>query len=253
MMENSDLVFIPVRSSQVVGLVVGWLAVALSMAAIGTASIARVGVNISDFQTQTAVSISTSERESASMRAPGTVASVAIPAPTLPGPQTVSFAQYAGSVTSARTTRTSARPTSPSATPQAASSSSVTVAPVGVLPAVVELGSAVPAATATPTIDTPVTTRPDKGSTKHPFRTTTTSYDSAVAVLAVSTWRSDEGAIRAACQGTSLAFVEPKAGTGYGATERTSWFRTSITFDGATKVSVRVGCSNGTPTFDVED
>jgi hypothetical protein len=244
-------VFIPVKRSQVAGLAVGWLAVALSMAAIGAAAVARVGVDSTGSQVQITVSRSTSQGKSVATLAPSSQSSVAISVPTQADLDTASLAQYAKPVTPARTSSTPASAKTSSAAPQPTPTSSATLPPLAAVP---EIGVLAPDdAATTRATSTPSATKPGKGTTKHPSggKTATGSGSATVVAVSFSAWRHAEGAIRAGCNGPSLAFVESKAGDGYEASQRASWFRTAITFDGPTTVSVGVSCSDGKPSFSI--
>jgi hypothetical protein len=109
---KSDLVLIPVKHSQVAGLAVGWLAVALSMAAIGTAAVDRVGMGNAAAQVQATVTKSATVGISAVASAPSASPSSEPPAPSAvkgdSGTRTVSLTQSARSVTTRTTAPTSA-------------------------------------------------------------------------------------------------------------------------------------------------
>jgi hypothetical protein len=136
-----DLVLIPVKHSQVAGLAVGWLGVALSMAAIGTAAVDRVGIRNAAAQVQVTVTKSVTVGISAVASAPSASPSSEPPAPSAvngdSGTRTVSLTQYARSVTTRTTPPTSASETVqvsitiPQPTP---ASSGATVPPVVAVP-----------------------------------------------------------------------------------------------------------------------
>ena len=138
---KSDLVLIPVKHSQVAGLAVGWLAVALSMAAIGTAAVDRVGMRNAAAQVQVTVTKSVTVGISAVASAPSASPSSEPPVPSAvngdSGTRTVSLTQYARSVTTRTTAPTSASAnvqvsiTVPLPTPP---SSGATVPPVVAVP-----------------------------------------------------------------------------------------------------------------------
>jgi hypothetical protein len=254
-MRDSDLLLIPVRASQVAGIAVGWLAVALSMAAIGSAAVARVGGDVAAPQAQITVMRSIDTGNSDASPAPGIDTSMAVAALTQPGFRTVSVATSANPVTQVRTNVAAARTKTSSATPQQPLASTATTAPVVAVPDVVVVGSE-PTPTATPVASTPSKTKPGKNhSTKNPpgSQATSASGGPVVAAASVATWHRAEGAIRAVCQGTALASVQLKPSGGYESTERTSQVRSAITFDGPSTVSVRVTCADGTPSFEIRD
>lgn len=239
---------------------VGWLAVALSMAAIGSASVTRIGGFASEPQTQITVMRSIDTGNSDASPAPGTDTSMSVATLTQPGPRTVSIAAAPKPVTTVRTTAALISPKTSSATPQPASATTVTAAPVVTVPVVVVGSEPTTVSTPAAATPTPTKTRPGKNnSTKHPYANQsasanqTASTSPVVAAASVATWQGAVGAIKAACQGTALASVQLKASDGYGATQRTSQVRSAITFDGPCTVSVRVTCSDGTPSFEVRD
>ena len=245
--------FIPVKGPQVAALTVGWLAVALSMAAIGSASVAHVGVGTAESQPRVTVARTVSLGTSATtpVAAPDIVA--ALSAPTQPAVVTVAVAQDAKPVTHVRTTSAPTAAQTSSALPQVAPTTSPVTVSVGTVPTV---GVTTPSGTTTLTPSTPASTKPGKGSTvKHSSggKATTTSASATVQAASFSAWRQTAGAIWAGCQGPTLTYVDPKPSDGYGATQRASWIHTSITFEGPTRVSVRVGCSDGKPSFSVLD
>src|SRR5487761_2774286 len=84
----SDLVFIPVKGSQVAGLAGGWLAIALSMAAIGSVAVGRVGVSSSEAQVQITVtkSVRAGIPSAISQAAEVPVSVAAVPSVTAPDP-----------------------------------------------------------------------------------------------------------------------------------------------------------------------
>jgi len=221
------------------------------MAAIGSASVARLGGDVAEPRAQITVARSINTGNSDASPAPGPDTSMVIAALTQPGFRTVSVAQPAKPVTSARSTAAPVRSKASSATPQP--TLAVTVAPVVTVPDVIVVGSE-PSPSTTPVTPTPTKTKPGKDhSTKHPSagQTTGTSGNPVVAAASVATWRQAQGVIRAACEGTTLASVQLKPGEGYEATDRTSPVRGAITFDGPRKLSVRVSCTEGTPSFEI--
>jgi hypothetical protein len=230
---------------------VGWLAIALSMAAIGAAAVARVGVDVTESQVQITVSRPTRDVQATSTPAPAAnTFGTSLAAP--PNVPTVSFAQYAKAVTPARTTAAPVAAKRVVATP-AAPSSTVTVAPVVEVPDSAVVDPEGGSTTTPPVPSTTPTTKPGKDSTKHhqSGNTATVSGSGAVVAMSISAWREAEGAIRAGCQGTELTFVEAKPSDGYDAIQRTSWLRTAVAFTGPTKVSVGVSCSGGEPSFSI--
>jgi len=130
-----------VKHSQVAGLAVGWLAVALSMAAIGTAAVDRVGMRNAAAQVQVTVTKSVTVGISTVASAPSALPSSEPPAPSAvkgeSGTRPVSLTQYARSVTTRTTAPTSASAnvqvsiTVPLPTPP---SSGATVPPVVAVP-----------------------------------------------------------------------------------------------------------------------
>ncbi len=252
------------RGSQVFGLAVGWLAVALSMAAIGTASLARVGLSTSGPQAQITVSRSTSAGQSDSVLAPASGDWITISARTQADVGTVSLVELTTPVTPARTTVAAAGSMASSAEPQPSPPSDTPTAPVVKAPVVkaplVEAPVVViPDNDALDTADgvqpmKPATTKLSQDLTpNHPSDGTATKASDSllVATESFSTVRLSEGAIRAGCNETALTFVEPKPSDDYQSTQRTSGSRTSVTFDGPTELTVWVSCSDGKPSFSI--
>jgi hypothetical protein len=242
-----------VKRSQVAGLAAGWLAIALSMAAIGAAAVSRVGVDVTESQVQITVARPTRDVQAAWTPAPAADTFNISPA-ARPNVPTVSFAQYTKAVTPARTTVAPVAAKSVVATP-AAPSSTVTAAPVVAVPNSAVVDTEDGSTTTPPVPSTTPTTKPGKDSTKHHSSGNTASGSGSTAVVAtsLSVWKEAEGAIRAGCMGTELTFVEAKPSQGYEASQRTSWVRTAVTFKGPTKVSVGVSCSGGEPSFSILD
>jgi hypothetical protein len=256
-MRDSDLVLIPVRGSQVAGIAVGWLAVALSMAAIGSASVARVGGDVAEPQTQITVWRSITTGNSGASLAPAVDTSRAMAALTQPGFSTVSVVQSAKPLTSARTPAAPVSSQASSATPQPTPTRSVTAVPVVTAAPLVAVPNDLAVGsepTTTPVASTPTKSKPGKDhSTKYASdsQTTGTPGSAVVAAASVATWQQAVGAISAVCQGTGLASVQLSPSEGYEATEHTSPVRDEITFDGPSTLSVRVTCSEGTPSFEI--
>lgn len=242
------------KHSQVAGLAVGWLAVALSMAAIGTAAVNRVGMGSAGAQVQVTVTKSVTVGISAVASAPSASPSSEPPAPSgvkgESGTRTVSLTQYARSAPTRTTAPTPASAnvqvsiTVPQPTP---ASSGATVPPVVAVPQseVLLPEDGTPTTTPTKAKLTKVTT-PNKPTGS---KTTTATENPSVVALTFAAWRHPQGAIWAGCTGTKLAFFEPKASDGYTATQRLAWIRSSITFDGPEKLSVFVSCADGLPSF----
>jgi hypothetical protein len=204
---KSDLFFIPVKHSQVAGLAAGWLAVALSMAAIGTAAVGHVGVDTSVAQAQATVrkpvTVGIPSAPLATTQTPQSHA----PAPSVsasePSMRTAALAQYVKPAAAATTsTSTPARVqvlvTAPQPTP---ASTSATVSSVVKVPQSEVL---VPEDVSTAT--TPTTATPTKvKATKKPASRKTTTTDQIKAsgsleAVSVSASRNRQGAISAGCK-----------------------------------------------------
>ncbi len=150
-----------VRHSQVAGLAVGWLTVALSMAAIGSAAVSRVGMGTAEALVQVTVTKSVTVGIYGAALAPAESSSSEPPAPGVvkgeSGTRTVSITQYARSAATrapSASTNVQVSTTVPQPTP---ASGSVAVPPVVEVPQSEELlpenatPTTTPTATATPT------------------------------------------------------------------------------------------------------
>ena len=155
----SDLVFIPVKGSHVAALAMGWLGLALASAALGAASVARVGLGVGQPQSQITVS-----RPASPLRAlppNGSVDDFEAPAvaPARAEGRTVSVAPFQ---------RPSPRSTSPAAVPTGAPSAATRSGdlPVIVLPPSSGAGSGPTLGVAPTATPAPSSTSPGKGSSK---------------------------------------------------------------------------------------
>lgn len=246
---------IPVKHSQVAGLAAGWLTVALSMAAIGTAAVGRVGMGTAEALVQVTVTksvpvgiygagLASAGAPSSEPPAPGVVTSES-------GTRTVSITEYARSAatrTSSASTDVQVSTTVPQPTP---ASGGVAVPPVVEVPQSEELLPEDGTPTTTPTA-TPTRAKPTKVTTpKKPTgsKTATATVNPSVEAVTFAAWSQPQGTVRAGCKGTQLTLVEPKASDGYTASPRLAWIRSLITFDGAEKLSVFVTCEDGLPSF----
>lgn len=236
------------KGPQVAGLTLGWLAVALSMAALGTASLAHVGVGTGESQPQVTVTRTISVEKSA----PSTVAApdiaAALSAPAHDNGQPASVVEYVTPFTPSRTTSATPAGTTSSADPQVAPTGSpAPVAPVLDAPGIGALPPGGTAAATSPSASEPT----DDGATAPSGTKTTTAPSPTVVAVTLGTWHHKQGTIWAGCRGSSLVSVDATANDGYQATTRTSLALTAVTFVGPTTVSVRVGCTDGTPSFSI--
>jgi len=214
---KSDLVLIPVKHSQVAGLAVGWLAVALSMAAIGTAAVDRVGMRNAAAQVQVTVAKPATVGISAVASAPSASPSSEPPAPSAvegdSGTRTVSLTEDARSVTT-RTT-TSANVQASITVPQSAPArSGATVPPVVAVPPseVLLAEDRTPTTTPTKTKSTEVTT-PKKLTGSKTVTASATANPSVVAVTFASWSNPPAGQLRwktsSSCMKDSSAVLSP--------------------------------------------
>jgi hypothetical protein len=239
-----------VKHSQVAGLAAGWLAVALSMAAIGTAAVNRVGMGTAKAQVQVTVARSVTVGISGAVLAPAQAPSSEAATPSAvkgeSGTHTVSLTQYA--LSAARTTSASANIPVPITVPLSTpASSSAAVPPVVAVPGSEALLPQDGTPTTTPTKAKPTKVTTPKKSTV--INAATATADPSVVAVTFAAWSGPQGAIRAGCKGTQLAIVEPKPSDGYTASQRLALIRSSITFDGPEKLSVLVSCEDGLPRF----
>jgi hypothetical protein len=239
-----------VKHSQVAGLAAGWLAVALSMAAIGTAAVNRVGMGTAKAQVQVTVARSVTVGIYGAVLAPAQAPSSEAATPSAvkgeSGTHTVSLTQYA--LSAARTTSASANIPVPITVPLSTpASSSAAVPPVVAVPGSEALLPQDGTPTTTPTKAKPTKVTTPKKSTV--INAATATADPSVVAVTFAAWSGPQGAIRAGCKGTQLAIVEPKPSDGYTASQRLALIRSSITFDGPEKLSVLVSCEDGLPRF----
>jgi len=242
--DESDLVSIPVKGSQVAGLVAGWLAVAMSMAAIGSASVARVGLGASEPQTQITVASSIGTGESQPVGS--VVGALSLAGPALPQTPlaTVSKAQSVAVASAVRKAATPVAAGTPSVTPQPPVVSSTPVLP----PATI----APTDASAKPAKDP--TGRPHKSPWTKPTKETTGSGTKAItseslvvtAASLTSIWRTAESTVTAQCTGRSLEALRSTLSSGHTAGMQQVRARTA-TLSGPTRVSVQAAQSAGTP------
>ena len=242
------------KHSQVAGLAAGWLAVALSMAAIGTAAVNRVGMGTAKAQVQVTVARSVTVGISGAVLAPAQAPSSEAATPSAvkgeSGTHTVSLTQYA--LSAARTTSASANVQVPITVPRSTpASSSAAVPPIVAVPGSEALlpqdGTPTTTLTTTPTKAKPTKVTTPKKSTV--INAATATADPSVVAVTFAAWSGPQGAIRAGCKGTQLAIVEPKPSDGYTVSQRLALVRSSITFDGPEKLSVVVSCEDGLPRF----
>jgi hypothetical protein len=242
-----------VKHSQVAGLAAGWLAVALSMAAIGTAAVNRVGMGTATAQVQVTVARSVTVGIYGAVLAPAQAPSSEAASPSAvmgeSGTRTVSLTLARSA---ARTTSASADVQVPITVPRSTpASSSAAVPPVVAVPGSEALlpedgtPTTTPTTTLTKAKPTKVTT-PKKSTV---INAATATADPSVVAVTFAAWSHPQGAIRAGCKGTQLAIVEPKPSDGYTASQRLVLIRSSITFDGPEKLSVLVSCEDGLPRF----
>ena len=197
------------KGSQVAGLVVGWLAVALSMAAIGTAAIDRVGVYNSRVQVQITVTrrvtvgIPSAPPATQTPQAQAPAPSVSASEPTM---GTAALAEYVKPVV-ARTTSAPAGVQVTVTAPHPTAESSATVTPVVEVPHSEVLVQEDISATTTPTPATPTkvkaTKKPDSS------KTATTEQITASGSLegdSFSAWRHPHGANSAGCNDGRASF-----------------------------------------------
>jgi heme-binding NEAT domain protein len=209
-----------VKHSQVAGLAAGWLTVALSMAAIGTAAVGRVGMGTAEALVQVTVTKSVTVGiygpGLAPAEAPGVVTSEY-------GTRTVSITEFARSAAtrppSASTnvqvstnvqasTNVQVSTTVPQPTP---ASGGVAMPPVVEVPASEKLrpenGTPTTSPTATPTRAKPTkVTTPKKSDGS---KTATATVHHSVKAVTFAAWSQPQGAVRAGYKGTQLALVEP--------------------------------------------
>jgi hypothetical protein len=204
---KSDLVLIPVKHSQVAGLAVGWLAVALSMAAIGTAAVDRVGMRNAAAQVQVTVAKSATVGISAVASAPSASPSSEPSAPSVsasePGMRTAALAQYvkpaaAPTTSASASARVQVLVTAPQPTP---ASTSATVTSVVEVPQSEVLVPEDISTTTTPTTATPTKVT----ATKKPASSKATTTDQITAsgspeAVSFSAWHHPQGAIWAGCK-----------------------------------------------------
>lgn len=214
-------------------LAAGWLAVALSMAALATAAISRVGTQSSGAQAQVTITMTATVRATSAPTAPSSAAQIPSAAAKTAG-STIDTTQTTQLGRSSTVSRTTFAPPAVIATARAASTSRPAVA-------VPDIGVLLPS-TQTPT---PAAT------TKKPTTSSATSKDTVEAsgTASESWWKQRHGRIYADCRGDRLAYAEAWAASGYRVTKSSTWIRTAFLFDGSSPVTVLVGCHDGHATF----
>ena len=239
------------KGSQVAGLTAGWLAVALSMAAIGTASVGRVGVDTAGPRAQVTVTKTVLVGDSASTSVAATDIAVVTSASTQPVAATVTAAQYVKPITPARTAAAAAKTSSALQTPPRSASPGPPTLGVPIVSAPV-VGSTIVGVERPGDEDTASTWLPvpTKGGTKLASGTASTSP--ATVGVSTSTWRGAQGAIWAGCKASALTSLDPKPSKGYSVSARSTWLGTTITFVGPTTLSVLVRCSDGKSSFTIQ-
>lgn len=232
------------KSSQVAGLTAGWLTVALSMAAIGSASVSRVGVDNAESQPQVTVT-RTIAVEKVDKAVPTPIAATDIAA-AITAPTQVSAAslgQYAKPVTTTRTSVPTSAQTPPASPPITSATTPSDVPGSG-------SGSGTPGDT--PASPPPIVTvpKPTPSPTKDPSEGHGSAPGSPGASPSFGVWRHAQGVIWAGCAGQVLTFLDARPSYGYTVTQRTSPVRAAVTFSGPTTASVRINCTFGQPSFD---
>ncbi|MGV8849785.1 MAG: hypothetical protein ACOH16_09570 [Propionibacteriaceae bacterium] len=219
-------------------LAAGWLAVALSMAALATAAISRVGTQSSGAQAQVTITMTATVRATSARTATSSSAQIPSAAGTAAEP-TIDITQAGLSSTVRRTT---VAPPAVIATAPAAP----TIRPIVTVPSISVLLPSTPTPTPTATTQKPTATRPPKTPTS-----SATSKDTVEAsgTASESWWKQRQGRICADCRSDELAHAEAWAASGYRVTKSSTWIRTAIFFDGASPVTVLVGCHDGHATF----
>ena len=199
------------KHSQVAGLAAGWLTVALSMAAIGTAAVGRVGMGTAGAVAQVTVVKSVTVGIYGAALAPAEAPSSEPPAPGVAqgesGTRTVSITEYARSAATrapSASTNVQVSTTVPRPTP---ASGSVAVPPVVEVPQ----SEALLPENATPTT-TPTKAKPTNDTTpKKPTgsKTANATVNASAADVTFAARSHPQDAVRAGCKGTQLALIEP--------------------------------------------
>ncbi len=202
----------------------GWLAVALSMAAIGTASLARVGMGTAPSLPQITVRASADAGSAASAAAAVSDDSVTIPAPIQPVQNAVPLSQYQDAFVAARTIPPLAA--RPSRTSQPVPTSGDSTVPA--LPNEAVLPSEKPTITAPAAVTTPRASTTPPASTTSAVRTTPDRRDAthtadppdAAAAsptqlaVSISTWHPQVEVAPSGCTASEPLAVDPDPSTG---------------------------------------
>ena len=215
-------------------LAAGWLAVALSMAALATAAISRVGTQSSGAQAQVTITMTATVRTTSAPAAPSSPAQIpraaaTTAASTIDPPPTTQVGR------SSTVSRTIVPPVAIAPAPAASTSRPVVAVPdIGML---------------LPSTKTPTPTATTKKPTKTPTPSATTKNTVEASGSLDSWWKHHQGRIHAGCRGDKLVYAEAWAASGYRVTKSTTWIRTAIRFDGSSPVTVLVGCHHGHASF----
>ena len=219
-------------------LAAGWLAVALSMAALATAAISRVGTETSGAQAQVTITMTATVRATPGPTAPSSLTQLpGAPEMTAQSTTEVTAGMEAATQVQATRVRRSSTVSRMTVTQPFAAPAASTSAPVVLVPTI-----DVPS---TPTA-TPTATKSTKTPTPSATTKNTTEADGTITAL---TWAHRQGGIHAGCLGERLAYAEPWATTGYRVEKSYTWIRTAIFFNGSAPLTVLVGCQGGHPTF----
>ncbi len=217
------------KGPRAAALIAGWLAVALSMAALATAAISRVGTTNGGAQVQVTVTRT------------ATVPATA-PSPSLVTPQAVPV--------TTSTPDESASETSTAPVQTVATSSRPAVAELAVVVAPSAPAMSVSAVVAPPAPSTPTTSPSSNVTSSKPVPLPATSTPTAKSdTVSWLTWRRSQGGVRAGCHGSVVLVADQWAAKGYVVTRHSNWIRTVVVFDGPSPLKVLVDCHDRKPNF----
>lgn len=210
------------KRAEAAAIAAGWLTVALSMAAIGSAAVSHVGAGTASVQVQLTVPAA----------APATTQRAVQIAPEPPAAPTIDASEAAALTTSVAVP--SATVTAPTAA--ATAKGIAAVPPTAPIPTGL-VSSAVPTGdNAVLTIADPVA-KPSATSTA-----TSSTFDS-------SRWEGPQGTVWARCDGRQILYVGARPADHYEVTKDYSWSHVSVIFDGPDPVTVTVKCYSSVPHF----